>query len=146
MKGEIQPDHNPVNKFEFQVVGLGVFTAVEISGIEDELDTTELPDRTVASGGNRQATEFELKIPMHHTTERALLEIWYKESQDPVSPTYKKPCTLLHPSLSGAKSVNYTLIGVFPKKRTLPDLEKANEGEMAVITFMMSCDDVLPLG
>lgn len=145
MKGEIQPDHIPLNKYEFQVVGLGIFTAVEISGIEDELETTQLPDRTVASGGNRGPTEFELTLPMHHDAENALMEVWYRESQDPVLPTYKKPCTLIHQRLSGTGQRSYTLVGVFPKKRTLPDLEKANEGEMATVVWTMSADDVAPL-
>jgi len=145
MKGEIQPDHIPLNKYEFLVIGLIPLTAVEVSGIEDELETTQLPDRTVASGGNRGPTEFELTIPMHHQTERAAMEVWFRESQDPVLPTYKKPCTLLHKSISGATTCSYTLVGVFPKKRALPDLDKANEGELANVVWTMSADDVFPL-
>ena len=145
MKGEIQPDHMPANKFDFQVVGLGLFTAIEVSGIEDELDTTQLPDRTFASGGERQPFEFEIKIPMHHDAERALMEVWFLESQDPVLPTYKKPCTLIHQRISGTGAASYTLIGVFPRKRALPDLDKANEGEMNMITWTMAADDIVPL-
>lgn len=145
MKGEIQPDHIPVNKFVFQIVGLIPITATEISGIEDELDTTELPDRTVASGGNRRATEFTMMVPMHHTAEQAAMEAWFLESQDPVSPTYKKPCTLTHTSISGNASRNFSLSGVFPKGRNLPDLEKINEGELAQVEWVMQADDILPL-
>lgn len=145
MKGEIQPDHMPVNKYTFAVIGLIPFTAVELSGIEDELETTELPDRTVASGGNRKATEFTAMVPMHHTAEQAALEIWYRESQDPVSPGYKKPVTLTHHSLSGNNNRTYSLAGVFPKKRKMPDLERKNEGEIALVEWTFSADDVLPL-
>jgi hypothetical protein len=145
MKGEIQADHIPVNKYTVQALGLIPLTATNVSGIEDELQTTELPDRTVASGGNRGPTEFELTMPMHHEGEQAAMEIWFRESQDPVLPTYKKPVTLTHNSISGARSRSYTLLGVFPKKRTLPDLEKANEGEMASVVWTMSADDVVPL-
>jgi len=145
VKGEILADHMPVNKYVLQIVGLIPITAVEISGIEDELQTTELPDRTVASGGNRNATEFTIMVPMHHLSEQAALELWFRESQDPVSPTYKKPCTLTHQSISGNVSRGYTLSGVFPKQRNLPDLEKANEGEMANVEWVMSADDVIPI-
>lgn len=145
MKGEIKPDHMPVNKYELQVAGLVTLTAVEISGLEDELQTIELPDRTVASGGFRKATEFKIMLPLHHAAEMTGMEVWYREAQDPITPTYKKPCTLIHKSLSGSKSRSYTLLGVFPKKRTLPDLEKKNEGEMALVEWMMSVDDVIPL-
>jgi hypothetical protein len=135
----------PVNKYTFQIIGLIPITATEVSGIEDELETTELPDRTVASGGNRKATEFTAMVPLHHTAEQAALEIWFRESQDPVSPGYKKPCTLTHESLSGANNRTFSLSGVFPKKRKLPDLEQKNEGELAQVEWTFSADDVLPL-
>lgn len=145
MKGEIQADHMPVNKYVLQVVGLLTIKAVSISGIEDELETIELPDRTVASGGNRKATEFSMMVPMHHLSEQAALELWFAGSQDPVVPTYKKPCTLTITSLSGLRSKGYTLTGVFPKKRNTPDLEMENEGEMANVEWIMSVDSILPL-
>lgn len=145
MKGEILADHMSVNKYTLQIIGLIPITAVEISGIEDELETTELPDRTVASGGNRKATEFTMMVPAHHTAEQAALELWYRESQDPVSPTYKKPCTLTLESISGNATRGYTLSGVFPKGRNTPDLEKKNEGEIALIEWVMSVDDIIPI-
>lgn len=145
MKGEIQPDHMPVNKFTLKVVGLVAIYATAISGIEDELETTDLPDRTRASGGNRKATEFDMTQPAHHDAEVAAMELWYRESQDPVSPTYKKPVTLSMLSISGGKTKSFTLVGVFPTKRALPDLDKENEGEMATIVWTMSVDDVIPL-
>lgn len=145
MKGEIQADHIAVNKYTFQIVGLIPILATEISGIEDELETTELPDRTMASGGNRKAVEFTMMVPMHHTAEQAAMEGWYLEGQDPVSPLYKKPCTLTHTSLSGNAGRSYSLSGVFVKGRNLPDLEKANEGEIAQVEWVMSADDILPL-
>lgn len=145
MKGEIQPDHMPVNNFSLKVIGLLDLTAVTISGIDDELQTVDLPDRTVASGGNRAATEFDVGIPAHHTAEIAAMEAWYIESQDPITPTYKKPCTLIMNSLSGAKSRTYTLVGVFPKKRATPDLDMGADGDMAVITYTMSVDNIVPI-
>ena len=145
MKGAIKPDHMPVNKYDVRIMNFVTLTAVEVSGIEDELQTNELPDRTVVSGGNRGPTEFSIKIPMHHTVERAAMEAWYIECQDPVSPGYKKIANLVHKSISGQANATYTLNGVFIKKRTLPDLEMANEGEMATVEYMMSADDVLPL-
>ena len=145
MKGVIQPDHMPINKYQFLVLGFIPFTAVEISGIEDELQTIEMPDRTVVSGGNRAAYEFSIMIPMHHQVEQALMEFWYREGQDPVLPTYKKTVTLVHQRLSGAGDRSFTLSGVFVKKRTLPDLELLNEGDMAMVEWLMSGDDIIPI-
>lgn len=145
MKGEINPDHMPVNKFSFRVLGFIDLTVVELSGIEDELETVELPDRTMGTGGNRKAGEFELTIPMHHDLEFAAMEVWFLEGQDPVSPTYKKSATISHKSASGRAVRNFTVGGCFVKKRALPDLDKSNEGEMATVTYTMSYDNVTPL-
>jgi hypothetical protein len=145
MKGAILPDHMPINKYQLLVLGLVPLTATEISGIEDELETTEMPDRTVASNGTRKATEFSIMMPMHHAIEQAAMELWFRESQDPIVPTHKKTVTLVHQSVSGALDKSFTLIGVFPKKRALPDLEMANEGEMATVEWTMSCDDIIPI-
>jgi len=145
MKGTIQPDHMPVNNFELLIIGLPPLTPIEVSGLEDELETVDLPDRTKASGGNRKASEFTMKIPMHHTVEMAACEIWFVEGQDPILPTYKKGGTLIHKSLSGNVMRTYTIIGVFISKRVLPDLEMANEGEMAAVEYTVSVDDILPI-
>lgn len=145
MKGAIQPNHMSTNKYQLLVLGLPPLTPTEVSGIEDELETTTLPDRTVASGGNRGASEMEISLPMHHLVEQAAMEVWFKESQDPVLPSYKKVATLIHKSISGAVLKTYSLIAVFPKKRSLPDLEMQNEGELAVVKWTLSIDDVLPV-
>lgn len=145
MKGAIKPDHIPVNNYELLMLGLPSLTPVEISGLEDGLQTTELPDRTRASGGNRGPLEFDITIPMHHTVEQAAMEIWFREGQDPVLPTYKKVGSLIHKSISGSILRTYTLIGAFVSKRALPDLEMGAEGEQANVVYTISVDDMLPI-
>jgi hypothetical protein len=145
MKGKIQADHMPINNYELIVVGLPPLTVVEVSGIEDVLNTTELPDKTVASTGTRQASEVELTMPMHHLVEQAAMEVWFRESQDPVSPSYKKAATLIHKSVTGKKLRTFSLIGMFPTSRALPDLKMDDEGEMAVVVWKMSIDDQEPI-
>lgn len=145
MKGVIDPDHIPVNKYSFKILGLLDLTPIEIGGMEDELETTDLPDRTRASGGSRGSSEITLMLPAHHTVEQAAMEVWFRESQDPVLPTYKKTVTLIMTSVSGANDRSFTLVGVFPTKRATPDLEMANEGEMAGIEWTLSVDDIIPI-
>lgn len=145
MKGTIKPDHMPLNKYTLQIIGLIPITMTKVTGVEDELEVIEMPDRTKASGGFRKATEFSAMVPLHHTAEQAALELWFRESQDPISPGYKKACTLTHESLSGDNTRTFSLAGVFPMKRKLPDLEVKNEGELAEVEWTFSADDVLPL-
>lgn len=143
MKGAIQADHISTSKYQFLVTGLLELTAVAISGLDEELETVDLPDRTRASAGTRPPTEFTVSIPAHHGLEIAAMELWYKEGQDPVSPTYKKPVTIVAPRLSGGAGRTYTLMGVFVSGRKTPDLEMEGAGEMAIHEYKMSADDIL---
>lgn len=145
MKQVLQADHIAVNNYELLVLGIPPLTPVEISGIEDELETTDLPDRTVASGGNRGTGDWTMMVPMHHLVEQAAMEAWFLESQDPVLPTYKKVATLIHKSISGAVLRTYSMTGLFPYKRALPDLEMENEGEMANVEWSMKHDTINPI-
>lgn len=145
MKGSIQSGHIPVNKYQLLFVGVPLLTPTTVSGIEEELQTVDLPDRTKASGGNTGASEMTIAIPAHHSVEIAAMETWWIESQDPVSPLYKKAGSLLMESVAiGGATRTVNLMGVFPTKRKYPDLEMANEGEMAVVEWTLSIDQVLP--
>ncbi len=145
MKGVIEAGHIPVNKWAFKVLGAPPLTITEQSGIEDELEVAELPDRTVASGGNRKAIEFDLTMPEHHAVEQLYMEAWYKSSQDPVTPDYKRPATLIHYDIHGTAKRTWTILGVFPKKRGTADREMADEGQMASVVWTMSGDDIEPI-
>lgn len=145
MKGEVQKDHMPDNKYQYLVLGLLPLTVVEMSGIEDELNKTELPDQTIASGGSRKPTEFTISIPLHHREEQAAMEAWYREAQDPVSPSYKKIGTLLNKSLSGTKVASWSTAGVFPWKRATGELKMGGEGAMLVVEWSLSADEIVPI-
>jgi hypothetical protein len=145
MKGVIQPDHIPVNRYQLIIAGLPVqLRPTEISGMEDEMATTDLPDRTRATSGERNALEFTMMIPAHHTAEVLACEAWYREGMSPVSPSYKKSGMIIMQSLTGANARVRTLIGAFISKRTDPDLEMASDGEMASLEYTVSVDDCLP--
>jgi hypothetical protein len=145
MKGRIKPDHIPVNKYELLFIGMPPLTVIKMSGLEKELETVDLPDRTTASGGQTKQLEFTMEMPQHHVVEQAAMELWFKESQDPVSPNYKKNGTLVGTSLSDAIVVSKSILAAFPSKPKYPDMDMSNEGEMAVVEWTMKCDDVLPV-
>jgi len=142
MKGAIQPDHIGVNKYELIVIGLPPLTFTAVSGIERELQTVDLPDRTTASGGGTNPVEFTADLPAHHIIQQAAMEAWFVEGQDPVSPTYKKVGTLVLKSGSGLVLRPFPLLGLYVSKRATPDLEMANEGELAIITWTLKADDM----
>lgn len=145
MKGTILPQHIPLNLYELVVLGLPRLTPVEVSAIEEVLQVVDLPDRTKASGGQTECGEFTITIPSHHAVEQAAMEAWFAESRGRVSPTYKKPITLIQkPINEGGIPRAYQLLGCFPSKRGLPELSMTNEGEMSVVTWTVSYDDVSP--
>jgi hypothetical protein len=145
MKGIILPDHIPVNSYEMIVLGAPPLTFITVDGLEEELETTELPDRTVASGGNTKATEFTAQHPKHHLIEDAFLESWFLMSQDPVNPLYKRAATLLVSSISRIQTRSYNMIGIFPSKRKTANLEMKNEGELNVTEWTFKCDRIIPV-
>jgi len=141
LKRLIRPDHMPVNKYELVVPGLPLIVFTTISGLEEELQTTDLPDRTTASGGNTNPVEFTATHEMHHTEEVVAMELWFEEAKF-VSPLYKKMGTLTHFSISGIAQRVYGLLGIFPTKRKLPDLDMNNEGESGVIEWTFKVDEL----
>jgi hypothetical protein len=145
IKGAIKPNHAPLNQYKLLVIGVPPLTPTKISGIEEELETVELPDRTHASGGFTKAGEFQMSLPMHHATEIAALEAWFRSGQEPVTANYKKAATLVYMGLDGKPSKSFTLIGLFVSKRKLPDLDMKNEGDMAEVDYTMKWDDILPI-
>ena len=145
MKGEILPGHIGINHYELKVVGLDILTFTEISGLENETTWVELPDRTQASGGETLVGEFTGMLPSHHTTQMAILEAWLQEGKDPVSPTYKKTGTMLYKDIHGNVKMSREILGLAVSKRVDPDLEMANDGEMATPEWTFKYDDVKPL-
>lgn len=145
MKGSILPNHIPVNNYELIVPGLPALTPTTFSGIEEETNAIDLPDRTKVSGGNTNSVEATMMIPLHHSIEIAALEAWFREGQYPVTPTYKKAATLTIGSVGLiGPTRSYDLIGVWICKRKLPDLEMKNDGDMAEAEYMMYIDQILP--
>jgi len=145
MRGVLQPDHIPKNKFEFSVLGIIPITFTSVKGLEEKLDSVELPDKTRASGGRTGPSEIKCMLPAHHTAEFLALEAWFREGKDPVSPTYKKPATLNFPSISGQGGRSLSLIGVFITNRVMPDFEMKDSGEMAEIEYTFSIDELVVL-
>lgn len=145
IKGVILPDHIQVNKYLLTVIGMPPLVLTAISGIEEELDVSDLPDRTKASGGRTKPIEYDITLPLHHTVSRLAMEEWFDACKDPILPTHKRLATLTMFSQSGLPLVSFTLTGTFPMKRGLPDLELENDGEMAGVVWSMSSDEVIPL-
>lgn len=145
IKGVILSDHVQINKYQLTVIGMPPMLFTAMSGIEEELDQTELPDRTSQTGGRTKPGTFDLTQPMHHTLERFAMEAWFSECKDPVSPLHKKIGTVLAFSQSNANIVSYMLQGLYPQKRALPDFEMDNDGEMGTIVWTMHYDEVLLL-
>jgi hypothetical protein len=143
IKGILQPDHIPVNKFSFAVVGLIPLVFTQVSGLEEEMDVVDLPDRTRASGGNSQPFEFTAMQPAWHTAEVLAVEAWYEEGRDPISSSLKKPVIVTLSSGTGAIKRLLNLNGVWPSKIKTPDLDIDNEGEGAFYEVTFQCDGII---
>lgn len=146
LKGLIQPGHIPINKYSLLFPAMPPLVVTKLSGLEEELETSEMPDRTIQSGGQTKAVEMTIEICMHHQIEMAAMELWFAQSKDPVLPGYKKDGTLLHQSVSAVGIANvFALIGTFPKNRKTPEMDMRNDTDAAMVEWTLSIDDVAPL-
>lgn len=145
LKGLIQPDHIPVNKYELTIVGMGNVIFTTVSGLETEVAAIDLPDRTKATGGQPSAAELTVTVPMHHASEINLMDVWFGEAQDPVTITYKRAGVLTHSSGTGDIVQQYSLIGIWCSKRKLPDLAFDDDGAMAEVEYTLNVDSVIKL-
>jgi len=142
MKGSVQPGHIPVNNYELIVIGLPKILFATIGGGEQETETVDLPDRTVASGGNVKAGEFPATMFEHHTVEKDAMESWRRAGIDPVDPLYKKVGTLIRRDIHGNVAATRTYLGLQVTKRKDPDMDMANEGDPAMIEWTLKFDDI----
>lgn len=141
LKGKINANHIPINKYKLSVTGLVDILFTKVSGIEQEVAGTILPDRTRATGGEPQPFEITCELPLHHTSEVAVIQSWFAECKDPVSATYKKVGTMDYLDTSATNVASYTLDGMWITKLKYPDTDMSNEeGEMAVLEVTFSVD------
>lgn len=145
IKGVIQESHIGVNKFAMFVVGLPPLTPTTVGGLEEEIASIELPDKTTASGGRTGIVELTMSIPTHHVEEEAAMEIWFLEGQDPVLPTYKKAATLTMTAIDDGTIRAFAFTDLWCFKRTLPDRELDNDGEMSATEWGLKASQMLPL-
>lgn len=145
MKGDILPSHLAVNKYKLIFTGLPELHPTTIGSLEEEIDSVDLPDRTSASGGESRPVEFDITIPAHHHLEIAAMEAWYQQGQEPVDPAYLKLGTLVIEShVTGQIPRTQTLMDTWCFKRATPELDQDNEGEMAVYTYSLKTNRILP--
>jgi hypothetical protein len=146
LKGTILPGHIPVNKYTLQVIGLPPLVVTKIGGLEEELETAELPDRTQHSNGQTKPLEVTIEIMMHHPIERLALEQWLTDGKDPVAVDYKKNAVLVYlPNSVVGLPAAYGLTGCFLKSRKTADADMANDSDAQTIEYVMCIDSVDPI-
>lgn len=144
LKGKIQDNHIPLNKFELVVAGLPTLVLVTTDDIEEMLNVVEMPDRTFRSGGQTGPVEFTGTIPMHHDVQVAALEAWYKQGQDPVQDGYLKAGSMVFYRNDGTPRP-FELVNLWVAGRTVPGGDMANDGEPAMLTFAFRADEITPV-
>lgn len=139
--GKINATHVPINKYKLSIATIADIIFTKVSGIEQEVPGTILPDRSRATGGEPQPFELVCELPLHHATSVAALEAWFTSCKDPVTADYKKTGTMEYYNISATVSQTYTLSGMWITKLKYPDTDMSNEeGEMAVVEVTFSVD------
>jgi len=145
IKQVLQENRIPVNRYQLIIQPFNVpeVTLVSISGLEEELDAPELPDRTVRSGGRSKPVEFDIMQPTHHDLEVAAMETWYTQCKLALPGYLRLGMLTLFDEAGLLPRRRRTLPNIWLKKRAESDLEMENEGEMHVITWTCQTDQVI---
>lgn len=145
IKNVLKVNRVQVNKFQLTIqpgVGSPLFTS--ITGLEEELDTVDLPDRTTRSGGRGKQLEFEVIQPMHHDLEVLAMEAWWAMCKATL-PGYLKLGILVLFDEWGMPRRRRTIPNIFISKRKDTDQELDNDGEMATITWTLKGDEIIAM-
>ena len=127
------------------VLGLPSIVFTKAGGAEQEVGSTDLPDKTKASGGQPEPFDIECELPLHHSSEVEAIEEWYDQGKDPVSPLYKKTATMLYKAQDDTVVKALSYMGAWISKLKYPDGEMENSGDMGVLVVTISVDDYAPL-
>lgn len=142
LKGLIQKDIIPGNEYKMIVDGVEI-VCTEVSGFEESLQVTELPDGTAATTGRTEVTEFTAMVPFHHDEDIAFMDSWWTACKTPVQAAAYKTVTIVATSSSGGTVRTTTALGTFIKNRKSPDFSMEDGGtEMTSIEYTFSVDDV----
>lgn len=154
LKNTIAGSHIPDNLFKLTPVyppfptGL---TIIKISGIKEELENSDMPDRTWATGGQTKPISFTVEVPMHHAVEQIYWEDWYQAGQanQGVRDDYKRDCNLTNIPITGLTGSGFVRLwgisGVGIVSRELPDLDMNGEGKLTTIKYEMKADSIFPI-
>lgn len=143
IEGVIQPNHAPVNSYELCILGLPKIVFTKVEGLEEELETVTLPDRSEASGGNTKPVEFTAMQMIHHAVEVAAIQLWYNLGKGNVTMGYKKSGSMIYKKSDGTIAWVVPLTEIFVKKRKYPDGDMENEGDAGQMTWTFSAKIVL---
>lgn len=154
LKNRIAGAHIPDNVFKLIPIlppfptGL---TITKLSGIKEELEHSDMPDKTWATGGQTKPVEFTIEVPMHHVVEQLYLEDWFEAAQSNtgVRDDYKRDANLVNIPITGLTGSGFVrtwgLKGLGIVARELPDLDMAAEGKLTVVKFTMRADDIFAI-
>ncbi len=143
IKGEALPDPALRGQFRVSFIGMPPIYATKFTGLEFEIETTDLADRTRHSAGATGAGEAVCSGYLHHTIEAVAWEAWFDASRNG-SPGYKRDGTLEILGADGIPRAIYSLVGVWPKKWAIGDFDKTSKDSVEV-AFTLSIDDRIKL-
>jgi hypothetical protein len=143
IKGVIQANRVMDSKYRAVIQpGVGDVLFTSIDGLGEELDTSELPDRTAVSGGRSKPGELECIQPIHQRPDYPLMLAWYNACKATI-PGYKKLGTITLLTDAGPPSVMHTVRGMFISAWKQAILELEGEGKMVVVTWTIKFDNLI---
>lgn len=143
-KGTLEPGSAVSNLYELKLDGLIPIRFTSVGSISQSTKQAKLPDQTWVSTGQKEPIEIDVKWMVHHATERAAMNAWFRETEAGTL-TSKKRGTLKLLNGSGGTICAFQIIGASCSGWTLPDLAAGEDGSAVEMTSKLAIDDVQPL-
>lgn len=144
MKGQIQAGAAYTSQFVLRFGDGPEMYVPRVGELMIELVTAERPDKTIGSTGQRGTVESDFDVPAHHLTDVAYCERKLREAE--AGAVGHKTSGVLAQMGPGTTVVrSWALRGVLFKSRSIPEHNAGDDGTMAVLTYGITIDDVVPL-
>jgi len=117
-------------------------TFTSISGLEQEIDAAESPDRTAHSTGIAKNVTLTVKCASHDDASISAMYEWYDECWGNVSEGYKKTGTLAFEDNRGIARKVYYLEGAWLKKFADDEAQMEESSKIHETEFSVSVDIV----
>lgn len=144
MKGAIQAGAAYTSQYLLRFSDGPEIYIPRVGEVAIELVVAERPDKTMGSTGQRGTVETDFDVPAHHQADVSYCERKLREAEAG-APGHKVQAVFAQLGPGNTVVRSWAWRGVLFRSRSIPEHSAGEDGTMAVLTYGITIDDVVPL-